>query len=154
MMGKRTKRQECVSCWKLMKERERACTVSTEGARKCEWVGDVIRRHLLLNQSHHWAICHLRKKKMEEKRNRRESVTNTRDICICHMFVRDSSNLVMRQRVQTLPVALDLRGDVFVLKDDSGESSLSPFWWNKTRSQGTLIDRKLISMVIHTKEWI
>lgn len=36
------------------------------------------------------------------------------------------SNLVMRQRVQSLPVTLDLRGDVFVLKDDSGQAALSP----------------------------
>lgn len=36
-------------------------------------------------------------------------------------------NLVVRQRVQSLPVALDLCGDVFILKDDSGQSTLPPF---------------------------
>lgn len=36
-------------------------------------------------------------------------------------------NLVVRQCVQSLPVALDLCGDVFILEDDSGQSTLSPF---------------------------
>lgn len=37
-------------------------------------------------------------------------------------------NLVVRQCVQSLPVALDLCGDVFILEDDSGQSTLPPFW--------------------------
>lgn len=38
------------------------------------------------------------------------------------------SHLIMHQRVEPLPVALDLRGDVLVLQHDPGDPALTPLW--------------------------
>ncbi len=43
--------------------------------------------------------------------------------------------LIVRQCVETLPVAVDLSGDVFVLENDTSHATLTPLWAEKTLNQ-------------------